>query len=215
MSHKPVLSQQIISGLEVQDGETFVDLTLGNAGHTKAILETGVQNLTVVGIDADQTATDAATKRLQQFTNHHMYIETTYFDSLAEILRKHNIHKIDKALADLGFRSDQVDQADRGFSFQKEAPLNMSFAADAEVTAEEIVNEWQEESLADIIYGFGEEKFARRIARAIVESRQQQAITTTVQLAEMSHSLHVVAEFIRRQKLFKHYVSQSTKNSSA
>ena len=200
MSHKPVLLQEIISGLEVQGDEVFVDCTLGNAGHTKAILETGVSNLTVIGIDADETATREALIQLAEFrTNHQIHIETTYFDSLEKVLEKHNVPKIDKILFDLGFRSDQVDSAERGFSFLSEGPLNMSFASNAELTAEEVVNEWQEESLADIIYGFGEEKFARRIAKKIVEEREVAPIKTTIQLAEIIRA--AVPAFYRKAKI--------------
>jgi len=199
MSHKPVLLKEIISSLDVQDGEILVDGTIGNAGHTKAILETGVKNLTVIGIDADKNATDESLRQLESFnSSHNIYIETSYFDSLSEILEKQQISKIDKLLLDLGFRSDQIDSAERGLSFLREGPLNMAFTQNPNFTAEDVVNDWEEDNLADIIYGFGEEKFSRRIARAIVEKRGVKRIKTTTELAKIIEQ--AVPAFYRKRK---------------
>lgn len=205
MSHKSVLLKEVIEGLEVKEGEVFVDATLGNAGHSKAIIDSlgdGARNLTIIGIDADQIATNEASKILEPYNSqNNIHIETTYFDSLEEILEKHNIESIDKVLFDLGFRSDQVDNADRGFSFLKDGPLDMSFVSseDSKLTASEIVNEWLEESLADIIYGYGEEQFARRIAKAIVEKREEKKIETTTELAQIISD--AVPAFYRKSKI--------------
>ncbi len=205
--HQSVLLKEVIKALEIKDNEIFVDATLGNAGHSKSILESGVTNLTIIGIDADQIAIETSKEVLAPFESKHLiYFETTYFDSLDKILAKHQINHIDKILFDLGFRSEQVDQSERGFSFLKNGPLDMSFQSsknisqrENQLTASEIVNEWQEESLADIIYGFGEERFSRRIAKAIVKARDDQKIETTFQLAEIIKK--TVPIFYQRSKI--------------
>lgn len=206
--HKPVLLKEVIENLKIKDNDIFVDTTLGNAGHTKAILESGVTNLTIIGIDADKIAIDHSKAVLEPFElNNQIFLEMTYFDSLEKILEKYQLNHIDKILFDLGFRSDQVDDPKRGFSFLNDGPLDMSFQSSLgdienrqnKLTAGQIVNEWQEESLADIIYGYGEEKFSRRIARAIIKAREEKKIETTTELAEIVKSS--VPVFYRRAKI--------------
>lgn len=199
--HKTVLLKETINGLEIKDGDVVVDMTLGNAGHTIGVLKTRAKNLTLIGIDADQIAIENSKQNLEKFLseisrenpnykNHKIILEQTYFDYLSEVLAKNQITTVDKFIFDLGFRSDQVDSAERGFSFLKEGPLDMSFTTPESnqsfrLTADIVVNEWSEETLADVIYGFGEEQFSRRIARAIVEYRQGKKIETTTELAEI------------------------------
>lgn len=201
MSHIPVLLKEVIDGLEVKDGEVFVDMTLGNAGHTKAILDSGVSGLTVIGIDADPEATASAQDNLSSHvSDNKINIHTTYFDSLGDILDKDHLQTCDKILFDLGFRSDQIDNPERGFSFSKEGPLSMALGGlEAELQADEVVNDWAEDSLADIFYGFGEEQFSRRIARGIVEAREEKRIETTTELAEIISKS--VPSFYRRGKI--------------
>jgi 16S rRNA (cytosine1402-N4)-methyltransferase len=214
MSHKPVLLKEIIEGLEIKDGEIFVDGTLGNAGHTKSLIEDleeksarhlNKPHLTVIGIDADITAVKkASTVLAPYFAQHTIQIENTYFDDLEKILQKYEIENVDKVLFDFGFRSDQIDNPERGFSFMKEGPLDMSFKpaevrTENDLTASEIINDWQEESLADIIYGFGEERFSRRIAKAIVEAREIKKIETTTELATIIYDS--VPGFYRKSKI--------------
>ncbi len=201
MSHIPVLLKEVLDGLEVKDGEVFVDMTLGNAGHTKAVLESGAKELTVIGIDVDPEATAQAQENLSSYLNDHsIKIHTTYFDSLEDVLEKENLQTFDKILFDLGFRSDQIDNPERGFSFSKEGPLSMALAGpEADLQADEVVNDWAEDSLSDIIYGFGEEKFSRRIAKAIVEARAKKRIETTTELANIIY--HSVPLFYRRGRI--------------
>ena len=216
--HKPVLLREVIENLQIKDNDIFVDATLGNAGHTKAILESGVTNLTIIGIDADRVAIERSKQTLEPWeTNNQIFLEETYFDSIEKILEKKGLNHIDKILFDLGFRSDQVDDAKRGFSFLNEGPLDMSFQSSVKesdrenkLTASEIVNDWQEDSIADIIYGFGEEQFSRRIAKRIVEARKEkklaaqddktlsERIETTTELAEIIKSS--VPVFYRNRK---------------
>lgn len=200
--HESVLLKEVIENLKIKDNDIFVDATLGNAGHTKKILESGVTNLTIIGIDADPIAIERSRAVLAPWqTNNQIFLEMTYFDSLGKILKEKQLNHIDKILFDLGFRSDQVDDASRGFSFMKDGPLDMSFQSsmgevskrENKLTASEIVNEWQEDSIADIIYGFGEEQFSRRIAKKIIEVREEkkalgQKIETTTELAEIVKS---------------------------
>jgi len=209
--HKSVLLKEVIENLKIKDNDIFVDTTLGNAGHTKTILESGVTNLTIIGIDADKVAIEASKEVLEPYKlNNQIFLEMTYSDSLEKILDKYQLNHVDKVLFDLGFRSDQVDDANRGFSFLNEGPLDMSFQSSVgdikdlsdrenKLTASEIINEWQEESIADIIYGYGEEKFSRRIAKAIVEAREEKKIETTTELAEIVKSS--VPAFYRRTKI--------------
>lgn len=198
MSHIPVLLKETIKGLSVKDGEVVVDMTLGNAGHSKAILEGGAKNLTLVGVDADKIAIEEAKKNLSE-NSHKIILENNYFDSISEILEKNSISKIDKVLFDLGFRSEQIDTPERGFSIQKDGPLDMSFTGEVKINAKTIVNEWEEDLLANIIYGFGEEGFSRRIARAIVEAREIKPIETTTELAEIIKNS--VPGFYKRSKI--------------
>ncbi len=198
MSHIPVLLKEIINGLSVKDNEIVVDMTIGNGGHSKAILEGGAKNLTLVGIDADKIAIEETKKNLSGISSK-VILENSYFDSISEILEKNSISKIDRVIFDLGFRSDQIDSPERGFSIQKDGPLDMSFAKDAKINARMIVNEWEEELLANIIYGFGEEGFSRKIAKAIVTAREIKPIETTVELAEIIKNC--VPAFYRRSKI--------------
>lgn len=188
--HKSVLLNEIVEGLNVKDGEVLVDMTLGGAGHVHGVLETGVKNITVIGIDADIAARDRAENRLAKFIeqNVNLIVETTYFDDIDEVLKKNGIDSVDKVLFDLGYSSFEIDSAERGFSFLQDGPLKMTYTNDpseSQLTAYDVVNSFQEENLADIIYGFGEEKFSRRIAAGIVAARAEKEINSTAELAQI------------------------------
>ncbi|HRY31124.1 MAG TPA: 16S rRNA (cytosine(1402)-N(4))-methyltransferase RsmH [Candidatus Paceibacterota bacterium] len=205
MGHIPVLLKEIINHLSLKDGEVVVDMTIGNGGHARALLQSGARRLTLLGVDADKTAIESARKNLSEIfaeiesLGHRLILENHYFDALPKILEKHAVSKIDKVLFDLGFRSDQIETPTRGFSFNEEGPLDMSFLENATVDAKIIVNEWEEDLLAKIIYGFGEERFSRRIAKAIVSARREGPIETTTQLAEIIKK--AVPVFYRRSKI--------------
>jgi 16S rRNA (cytosine1402-N4)-methyltransferase len=190
MEHKSVLLNEIVEGLAVKDNEVMVDMTLGGAGHVEGVLVTGIQNATVVGLDADSKAAERATERLEKFSeqNPKLIFETVYFDFLDEVLEKHGIKSVDKVLFDLGYSSFEIDSADRGFSFLQDGPLKMTYTnnpSKSQLTAFDVVNNFGEENLADIIYGFGDEKFSRRIAKGIVKAREKEEITSTKQLADI------------------------------
>lgn len=206
--HKSVLLQETLKGLEVKDDEVIVDMTLGGAGHLSAIAQTGAKNLTLIGLDADSFAIQVARERLKEALKESpqktskIILKNIYFNHLDEVLAKEKISKIDKVLFDLGYSSFEIEDPQRGFSFQKEGPLQMTYADKlnkSQLTADDVVNSFQEENLADIIYGFGEEKFSRRIAKGIVEARKKKPIKTTTELAKIIEDS--VPAFYRRGKI--------------
>lgn len=182
--HIPVLTNQVIAFLDPQPGKVFIDCTLGTGGHTKAILEKLVGQGAVYGIDSDNRNLDLARKRLTNYSNVHFIRDN--FENLeslgGEILKKET--RIDGILFDLGLSSLHVEEAERGFSFQREGPLDMRFDSRQEITASEIVNTYPLEKLIHIFQTYGEEKFSYRIARKIVESRKLKRFTTTSELTD-------------------------------
>jgi 16S rRNA (cytosine1402-N4)-methyltransferase len=187
MTHAPVLLQEVIKALALKEGETFVDLTLNRGGHSRALCEALGKSGKLIGVDADQNALKIAQENLRTCPGIVTLVESN-FKELDKVLAEQGIEQVDAILADLGLSSEQLAGSGRGFSFQTDEPLLMTLAAhpapDA-LTAAHIVNTWQEETLADIIYAYGEERFARRIAKQIVESRDVAPIETTLQLVDV------------------------------
>lgn len=188
--HIPVLLQETIRGLEIKDGDILLDGTLGGAGHACELIRTK-KNITFIGIDADGDALARARKILSACSEKNgakIILEKTNFRNIDNVLEKYHIEKVDKALFDLGLGSHTYE-AGRGFSFQKDEPLVMTLDNEANkenaVTAYAVVNEWSEDTLADIIYGFGEERYAYRIARGIIHARDKKPIETTKELSEI------------------------------
>ena len=199
--HTPVLLHEALNGLELLQGDVVVDATLGGAGHARAIAERlGVQGV-LIGFDLDADAIERAHTALKGVLPR-IHLVQANFRTLADSLEKLGISYITKALFDLGWSSYQLDsrlrqgyggQAGRGFSFDSDAPLLMTYAkhpGPEDLTASTIVNEWAEGSLADIIFGWGQERFARRIARAIVAQRAIKPIATASELAEIVRSAY-------------------------
>ena len=187
MRHKPVLLKEVIKNLELKDGDKYLDLTLGSAGHAQAVCQLGLKDLTIIGLDKDQDALDRSSKYLDTCRSK-IVLENSANIKLDEVLKKHQIKKADAILIDLGISSEQIDVSGRGFTFQKDEPLLMTMKknlSDSDLTAQIIVNTFSEEALADIIFGFGEERYARRIAKRIVEDREQKEIKTTFDLVEI------------------------------
>lgn len=200
MEHKSVLLQETIAGLDIKDGDIIVDMTLGGAGHAFAATQTGANNLTVIGIDADSDAGDRATAKFAGSPARFIFANV-YFDKLNEVLSAQNIANVNKVIFDLGYSSFEIDNPERGFSFQHDGPLAMTYSQKPgphELTAYDVVNGFEEENLADIIYGFGEETFSRRIAAAIVEARTKAPIKTSVELAKIIYE--AVPFFYRKGK---------------
>lgn len=168
----------------------MLDVTLGLAGHAKEIAKQIGRGGTLIGLDADARLLARAKKNLENTDCRKIFINTN-FRNIKSALDKEGIERVDKVLFDLGLNSEQLDgsgQTGRGFSFQKNEPLLMTLANKIEkdtLTAKEIVNTWDEENLADIIYGYGEERMSRRIAKAIVEAREKKPFETTFELVEV------------------------------
>jgi 16S rRNA (cytosine1402-N4)-methyltransferase len=180
--HIPVLLKEVIDLLNVRDGKTYVDCTLGGGGHAEALLQKSqFQNLKskIIGIDTDHQALEAAKERLSQYQNLEFVHDN--FRNLKKILTQ----KVDGILLDLGVSSYQIDEASRGFSLQKDGPLDMRMDQSLKLTAETIVNEYSKDALEKIFKEFGEERFFRRIAGAILAKRSKNKIKSTFELKEV------------------------------
>ncbi|MBD2765609.1 16S rRNA (cytosine(1402)-N(4))-methyltransferase RsmH [Kocuria sp. cx-455] len=163
-----------------------LDATLGMGGHTEAMLER-FPHLTVVGIDRDPQALELAGERLARFGDRFLSIHTTY-DNVADAAAVAGVETVDGVLFDLGVSSLQLDERERGFAYSFDAPLDMRMNSQADFTAETVVNEYEEDQLRDILRNWGEERFAPRIARAIVAARAVKPLTTTGELVEVVKS---------------------------
>ncbi|MBC7836904.1 16S rRNA (cytosine(1402)-N(4))-methyltransferase RsmH [Acetobacteraceae bacterium] len=181
--HTTVLLREALELLAPEDTDYVIDATLGLGGHSEAILVQA--KVTLLGIDADPQAIAASSSRLGLFGERVKLVEGNFRD-LEKILHHEGIEKADKVLFDLGWNSTQM-QSGRGFSFRHDEPLSMSYGKSpaSGFTAREILNEWDEKVLADVLYGYGEERYARRIAKAIIERRALKPIETTIELAEI------------------------------
>jgi len=181
--HNPVLLEEIIEWLQPERGGVFVDCTVGAGGHSFAMLAAS-PDTRVVGIDQDFDALAAARGRLAIFENRVQLFHSN-FERITSVLAEAGISEARGILADLGVSSIQLDRGDRGFSFASDAPLDMRMDQSREETAADLVNRLPEGELADLIFEFGEERGARKIARRIVRDREHEAVTTTKQLADI------------------------------
>lgn len=181
--HIPVLLKEAVDSLAVRQGGVYVDGTLGRAGHAREILLRGGAGTTLVGIDRDEQALAESAARLEGLAGAKAVLVHGCHGSLAEIVREKGFEEVDGVLLDLGVSSPQLDEADRGFSFQADGPLDMRMDRSRGVTAAELVATRTEGELADLLRTLGEEPNARRIARAIVQVRAARPIETTGQLA--------------------------------
>lgn len=179
--HVTVLRSEAVEALQPAEGRVLVDATLGGGGHSELMLQGGA---TVWGIDQDPAARRAARKRLAAYADR-LHIVAGNFRNAAELLRAEGLEAVDGILADIGISSPQVDQAERGFSFLAEGPLDMRMNPAAPRSAADIVNTAAESELADILWQYGEERASRAIARRIVQERAKAPITTTTQLADI------------------------------
>ncbi len=164
-----------------------MDVTLGLAGHARELAKQLGKTGLLIGLDADASLLAKAKENLRGVSCETIFINTN-FRNIKLALDEVGVAEVDKVLFDLGLNSEHFDSSGRGFTFQKDEPLLMTLIANPNentLTAREIVNTWAEESLADIIYGYGEERLSRRIARAIVEARQKKPIETTLDLVEV------------------------------
>jgi 16S rRNA (cytosine1402-N4)-methyltransferase len=182
-SHLPVLPEEVIRFLIPEDGKTYLDGTLGGAGHAALILEKAPEAL-LIGIDRDQAALAAAGARLAPHEKHIRLVHGDFAD-VAEHLNSLGIEALDGFILDLGVSSHQLDTRERGFSFQQEAPLDMRMDTSSGDTAADLVNTLPERELERIIAEYGEERWAKRIASFIVRERTESLITTTFRLVDI------------------------------
>ena len=180
--HVPVMTAEVLANLRPQGGGLFVDCTVGLGGHARALLEAGASR--VIGLDRDTDALAEARLTLAKWSDRVDLVHADY-RSFADVLDRRNIARVDGALADLGVSSMQFDAAGRGFSFQRDEPLDMRMDRTGGETAAALVARSDEQDLADVIFQYGEERFSRRIARAIVHARAQAPIATTGRLADI------------------------------
>ena len=180
--HEPVMVAEVLEHLAPARGGVFVDCTVGYGGHTRALLHAGASR--VIGLDRDPDALRHAGAALASEVPRVELVHSDY-RRLDDILDARGINGVDGILADLGVSSMQLDEAGRGFSFRRDEPLDMRMDRTSEPTAAEMIRDADERTLADVIYEFGEERHARRIARAIVEARGRSAVDTTGRLAEV------------------------------
>jgi 16S rRNA (cytosine1402-N4)-methyltransferase len=166
-------------------GETWVDCTVGAGGHTRLIGEKLGDTGRLIGLDQDPNMLDLARSRVSGLP---IALVHANFDQLADVLSNLGIVAVDGVLADLGFCSDQLEQASRGFSFRDDGPLDMRLDPTCGETAADLVNRLSEASLADVFWEYGEERYSRRIARKIVEQRKTQPLATTAELADLVRS---------------------------
>ena len=181
-AHIPVMTAEVLRQLRPERGGVFVDCTVGLGGHSRALLESGATR--VIGLDRDLDALDQARTALSAFADR---VDLAHADyrTIDEVLDRRGIDRVDGALADLGVSSMQFDAPGRGFSFQRDEPLDMRMDRTTDTTAAALIASSTEEELADTIYAYGEERFSRRIARALVAARREAPIETTGRLASI------------------------------
>ncbi len=193
MIHKTVLLHEAIDGLDIKSGDIFVDGTLGGGGHSEEVAKRFGHSVVMIGIDLDPEAIERASARLSLLNPNIHYAEGS-FRNIDTILDSMGFEKVDRILLDIGLSSNQFEDSGRGFSFQKDEPLIMSFKKNpkpdlpeqvGDLTAREIVNKWELENIAAILKGYGEEQFSWKIAKAIVASREIKPIETTIDLVEI------------------------------
>ena len=182
-NHVSVLLNECLEGLNIKENGIYVDGTLGGAGHSSEILKRLSKEGRLIGIDQDTDALKAAKERLKDYSN--VTFVHSNFSNIENVLNNLIIDGVDGILMDLGVSSYQLDEGERGFSYMKDAPLDMRMNRENDFSAYNVVNEYSEEDLYRIIRDYGEEKFAKRIASFIVENRQEKNIETTLELVEI------------------------------
>ena len=193
--HISVLLRESVDRLEVKTDGVYVDGTLGGGGHASMICQRLDKDGMLIGIDRDTAALAASKERLQKYECKRHFIHQNFFE-IKSVLCELGIEQIDGAILDLGVSSPQLDDGERGFSYRKEARLDMRMNREAMLDAHFVVNNYDENRLANIIFKYGEERYSRRIAAAIVRAREKSPIETTVQLAEIiKHALPASAGY--------------------
>lgn len=192
--HIPVLLDEVLDGLDIKPDGIYIDGTVGGAGHSKEIAKRLSENGLLIGLDRDPDAVEVASERLEGLPAKVFHCN---YDEMGRVLSELGIDAVDGILMDLGVSSHQLDTGSRGFSYHVDAPLDMRMSQTG-LSAEELVNTWSEEAIAQILFKYGEEKFARSIARKIAEARAEKPIKTTMELAELIKN--GVPQRVRREK---------------
>ena len=182
--HVSVLLDECIENLNIKEDGVYVDCTMGGAGHSKEIVKRLSKDGLFIGFDQDKNAIATAKERLAEYSDRVRFIHSN-FSNIKEELEKIGVYKIDGVLADLGVSSHQLDEADRGFSYMHDAPLDMRMDIRKPFSAYDVVNTYSEEQLAKIIKDYGEDNWAKRIAKFIVEARDEKPIEKTGELVDV------------------------------
>lgn len=183
-AHIPVMLDECLEGLNIKADGIYVDGTVGGAGHSIEIVKRLSENGRLICVDKDEDALKAAGERLAPYSDRVTFIHDDYKNLVAE-LDSIGVGKVDGILLDLGVSSYQLDNAERGFSYMKDAPLDMRMDRSQRISAYEVVNGYSESELARILFDYGEEKLARQIARNIIKARAEKPIETTLELAKI------------------------------
>ncbi len=182
--HVSVLLNECIEGLKIKENGIYVDGTLGGGGHSLEIVKRLGEGGRLIGIDQDTDALKAAGERLKDYSDKVTYVHSN-FENVRQVLNDLGIEKADGFLIDIGVSSFQLDEAERGFSYMQDAPLDMRMNSENELSAYDVVNNYSEEALNNVIFGYGEERWAKRIAQFIVAEREKKPIETTFELVEV------------------------------
>ena len=182
--HVSVLFDECMEGLNIKPDGIYVDGTLGGGGHSSGICEMLGPEGTLIGIDRDRDALNAASKRLEKYNCKKIFVQSNYSD-IAQVLEDLEIDEIDGALLDLGVSSFQLDNPERGFSYMNDAPLDMRMSQDDSFTAYDVVNDYDKKELTNIISKYGEERWASRIADFIVKAREDKPLDSTFELVDV------------------------------
>ena len=201
LTHIPVLLKEVIDNLNLKQGDIFLDGTVGLGGHSGYICRKYGRDLKIIGLDLDKNSLHVAEEHLREL-NCDAILHQANFRNLDQVLRKLEIEKVDAILFDLGLSSYLLEESGRGFSFQRDEPLLMTFKSDVseyDLTAKIIVNEWSEEEIVKILKEYGEERFAKRIAEKIIEIRRQKSLETTFDLIAVIKE--AVPHFYQKRKI--------------
>ena len=218
--HYTVMKNEAVDALNCQDGLIYVDCTLGGGGHSELILKRIQPNGKLISFDIDQDAIDAASERMINYKN--LTIVKNSYTNIKQVFKELGIEKITGGiLFDLGASYHQLTKQERGFSFSKEAPLDMRFNMDSDFSAYDVVNNYKEEELVKIFSEYGEERFSKRIAKAIVQKRQAKPIQTTTELADIiveatpkiKSSIHPATRVFQAIRIEVNHELQNVKNT--
>jgi 16S rRNA (cytosine1402-N4)-methyltransferase len=188
LQHKPVLLKEVIEYLDPKPGENFIDCTVGGGGHARMILEKTTPGGKLLAIDLDMKAIEIAKENLKEYSSRIIFVNDN-FKNLEKIAKESGLAEYNGVLLDLGLSSIELEDLSRGFSFQKDAFLDMRFGTGGK-TAADVLNNYREEELTKIFKEYGEERYARQIAKEIVSQRKKEKITTTNQLVNIIENVY-------------------------